>query len=625
MIPRSLLFGSPDASNVSLSPDGSLVAWLGPGVGAMDLWAARREAPEEARRLTAVGGRGVGYAVWAADGRTLLFGIDRDGREQWRLHAVEVGDGLEPLGEREICGAEGAVCHIAGVSPHLPGTVAVMSNARDRKAMDVLHVDLATGARQVAARNAEGFEAYGLDGQLRARVAVRTEDDGGRTLHVPDGDGWRLLATFDPDDAACFQLYGVTSGGTHAYIADARGRDTAAMARIDLESGATEILAADGACDVSACAREPRTGEVRAIAFAADRIRWRGAGAQEDRVLRALARMAGDADITQLDIAPGGRWWLARADSDTAGGRWIMADAETLLGAELLRERKALATLPLRRMESHPVRTRDGLVMTAYLTRTHAAAAPMVLLVHGGPWSRDSWGFSAEHQFLADRGYHVLSPNFRGSTGFGKAFLNAANRQWGHAMQDDLADAVRWAIAEGIADPARVAIMGTSYGGYAALAGLTFTPELFACGVDLVGPANLITLLESFPDWWAAAKARFIRRMGDTGTEEGRAWLWKCSPLRLAGAVRRPLLMGQGENDPRVVRAESDQFHAALRDSHVPHAYVLFRGEGHGLVRPENRLAWYAMVEAFLAKHLGGTAEDSGDTFTRSTAEFIHS
>lgn len=625
MIPRSLLFGTPDAGNASLSPDGSLVAWLGPGVGAMDLWVARRESPEEPRRLTAIPGRGVGYAVWAADGRTLLFGIDRDGREQWRLHAVEVGDDLAPGNEREICGAEGAVCYIAGVSAQRPGTVAAMINERERTAMDVVHVDLASGERAIAARNDGGFEGFGLDGLLEARVAVRTENDGGRTLHVRDGDGWRLLAAFDPDDAACFQLDGLTADGRFAYIADARGRDTAAMVRIDLATGATELLAADDACDVNAYAREPLTGEVRAIAFASDRIRWRGVGAQEERVLKALARMAGDADITQLAISPGGRWWLARADVDTAGASWIVADAETLLGAELLRERKALAALPLRRMESHSIRTRDGLSMTAYLTRARDGSAPLVLLVHGGPWWRDSWGFSAEHQFLADRGYHVLSVNFRGSTGFGKAFLNAANRQWGHAMHDDLVDAVRWAIAEGIADPARVAIMGTSYGGYATLAGLTFTPELFACGVDLVGPANLITLLESFPDWWAVAKARFVRRMGDTGSDEGRAWLWKCSPLRLSSAVKRPLLMGQGENDPRVVRAESDQFHAALRDNHVPHAYVLFRGEGHGLVRPENRLAWYAMVEAFLAKHLGGQAEDSGDTFTRSTAEFIHS
>ena len=281
------------------------------------------------------------------------------------------------------------------------------------------------------------------------------------------------------------------------------------------------------------------------------------------------------------------------------------------------------------------VRSRDGLDLVSYYTLPAdsplsagsegpdeirpAQPVPMVLYVHGGPWGRDRWGYNAIHQWLSNRGYAVLSVNFRASTGFGKAFTNAGNREWGAAMHDDLIDAVDWAIAEGIADPERVAIMGGSYGGYATLAGLTFTPAQFACGVDIVGPSNLVTLLETVPPYWKPQIELFATRVGDHRTDEGRAFLAKRSPLTYADRIVRPLLIGQGANDPRVKQAESDQIVQAMQDKGIPVTYVLYPDEGHGFARPENRLSFNALAEAFLARCLEGRYEPIGDAFQGST------
>jgi dipeptidyl aminopeptidase/acylaminoacyl peptidase len=246
-------------------------------------------------------------------------------------------------------------------------------------------------------------------------------------------------------------------------------------------------------------------------------------------------------------------------------------------------------------------------------------ALPMVLFVHGGPWGRDYWGFQEFPQWLANRGYAVLSVNFRGSTGMGKAFVNAGDLQWGAKMHDDLIDAVEWAVAEGIADRSRVAIMGGSYGGYATLVGLTFTPETFACGVDIVGPSNLFTLIESLPPYWQPEIELFAMRVGDTRTESGRKLLIERSPLTHVDRIQKPLLIGQGANDPRVKQQESDQIVAAMQSKGIPVTYALFPDEGHGFARPENNLAFNALTEAFLGECLGGRVEPIGEDLAGSS------
>jgi dipeptidyl aminopeptidase/acylaminoacyl peptidase len=285
----------------------------------------------------------------------------------------------------------------------------------------------------------------------------------------------------------------------------------------------------------------------------------------------------------------------------------------------------ALEEFQFARMTPVTIRARDGLPLVCYTTLPPAGRAPhpLVLLVHGGPWARDEWGFSPWHQWLADRGYAVLSVNYRGSTGFGKRFLNAGNREWGGAMQLDLLDAVAWTVAQGIADARRIAIMGTSYGGYAALMGLALAPDSFACGIDLMGPSNLVSLLQSIPPQWQAQLDLFTTRVGDHRTEEGRTLLLERSPATYADRIRRPLLIAQGGQDPRVPRAESDRIVAALSGRGVPVIYLYFTDEGHGLARPANRLALCAVAEAFLARHLGGRTEPYGGDLAGSSLEVL--
>jgi dipeptidyl aminopeptidase/acylaminoacyl peptidase len=320
------------------------------------------------------------------------------------------------------------------------------------------------------------------------------------------------------------------------------------------------------------------------------------------------------------------RNWVAYYDHDNAPGQYVHYDRDRKRTRVLFSSRPALEKAPLVRLAPVVVRARDGLELVCYLSRPRGAVKgrplPMVLFVHGGPWFRDAWGLVPTHQWLANRGYVVLSVNYRGSTGFGKAFVNAANLEWGGKMHDDLIDAVDWAIAQRIADPERIAIYGGSYGGYAALVGATFTPEKFACAIDLVGISNLVTFINTIPDYWRPSQTLWKARMGDFTTEEGRKFLEERSPLNRVDRIVRPLLIAQGANDPRVKASESDQIVKAMQERGIPVTYLYYPDEGHGFRRPENRRSFNAVVEAFLARHLGGTFEPVGEDFVGSSIEF---
>jgi len=336
-----------------------------------------------------------------------------------------------------------------------------------------------------------------------------------------------------------------------------------------------------------------------------------------------------EGDFSVVSRSLDDRQWVVSYVLDAGPVRYYLYDRDTGKARFLFTNRKDLEGLPLAPMHPVTIRSRDGLDLVCYYTLPLASdpagkgkprePVPLVLHPHGGPWGRDGWGYDPFHQWLANRGYAVLSVNFRGSTGFGKGFINAGNLEWGRKMHDDLIDAVDWAIRKGIADPAKVAVMGGSYGGYATLVGLTFTPEVFACGVDIVGPSNLITLLETVPPYWAPMIELFTKRAGDHRTEEGRKLLAERSPLTYVDRIRRPLLIGQGANDPRVKQAESDQIVAAMQAKGIPVTYVLYPDEGHGFARPENRRSFFAVAEAFLAEVLGGRFEPIGRDFEGSS------
>jgi dipeptidyl aminopeptidase/acylaminoacyl peptidase len=424
------------------------------------------------------------------------------------------------------------------------------------------------------------------------------------------GEDWRLLLSLPAEDAMTSGPMAISADGGTMLAMSSAGADTGRLVRVDLATGAEEVLAEDPEADVAGVRVHPDTREPQVVTWVKERMEYRILDPSLEADMAAIRALhPGDPDIVAQDHSD--MVWLVAFINDTGPVPYFLYDRRRREGRFLFHHQPELARYELAPMEPFSYTTRDGLTIHGYVTfppgaeRSHL---PMVLNVHGGPWGRDEWGFNSEAQWFANRGYLCVQVNFRGSTGYGKAFVNAGDREWGRAMQNDLTDAVAFAIGQGWADPARVAIYGGSYGGYAALAGVAFTPDLYCCAVDIVGPSNLKTLIETIPPYWHPQIALFHQRVGNPETDA--EFLWSRSPLSRAASIRTPLLIAQGANDPRVKQAESEQIVAALREAGIDHEYMLFPDEGHGFAKPENRLTFYAAAERFLARHLGGRAEE---------------
>ncbi len=627
LIPRSILFGNPDRARARLSPDGQRIAYLAPVDGVLNVWIAPVDDPSNARAVTEDRTRGVRSYEWACDDEHILHVQDTGGDENWHVLVTN----LETGETRDATPMDGVAAMIIHVSRSRPGEILVGLNDRDPQLHDVYCVNLATCERTLVYEN-EGFVGFVADDSFALRVAVRATPRGGLEFlrrKGPDAQ-WEVFERVPPDDALSTSPIGFDAEGRILYMCDSVGRDTAAWVAIDTETGTRSVLAEDRRADAVRATIDPVDGRVQAVGFDFDRVRWRVVDqkiAADFDVLRAACQ--GDLDI--VSRSDDDLRWIVADQLDDGPTRYYLYDRKLRDVRFLFSNWSDLEDLDLAPMHPLVLRARDGLDLVSYLTlplwadpdRTGRPSSklPLVLLVHGGPWARDSWGYHPYHQWLSNRGYAVLSVNFRGSTGLGKHFTNAGDGEWAGRMHDDLLDAVDWAVAEGVAEADRVAIMGGSYGGYATLVGLTFTPEVFACGVDIVGPSNLVTLMESFPPYWAPMKAVFQRRVGDPATEAGHARLVARSPLSHADKICRPLLIAQGANDPRVKQAESDQIVSAMKAKGIPVAYALYPDEGHGFVRPVNRMSFHAITEQFLAAHLGGRAEPIGDALEGSTLE----
>ncbi|MDW8480229.1 MAG: S9 family peptidase [Xanthomonadales bacterium] len=616
-IPRRLLFADPVRSTGRVSPDGRWLAWLAPHEGAMNLWVAPSERPEEARPLTRDRGRGIRNFAFAFDGRHLLYLRDQGGDENDHLFAVAV-EGGEP---RDLTPFPGAKARIEALSERAPGIVIAGVNDRDPRFFDPWRIEIATGSRERLLEN-RGHADFVFDLELRLRLATRPRQDGGLEVERHLGDGrFAPLLTIPREDALTTRILGFGHDDRPLAI-DSRGHDLAALYRLDPESGERELIFSPERVDVSGVLLHPTRRHVQAVLLNDLRPEWVVLDPEFGADLERLRAELGEGEIAIASRSLDDRLWSVTRYRSDRPAEFFLYDRAQRRTRFWFATQPELAERPLARMHPLVIPSRDGLRLVSYLTLPRAAdpdgdgrpdaPQPLVLLVHGGPWARDGYGFNALHQWLADRGYATLSVNFRGSTGFGKSFVNAGDREWAGRMHDDLIDAVAWAVHERVADPGRVAIMGGSYGGYATLVGLSFTPETFACGVDLVGPSNLITLLESIPPYWESFRRSFAERVGDPATEEGRRLLAERSPLFRADRIVRPLLIGQGANDPRVKQAESDQIVAALAARGVPVTYALFPDEGHAFARAENRLAFWAIAEGFLARCLGGRSEPIG-------------
>lgn len=622
LLPRRVIFGNPERCVVRISPDGTRIAFLAPVDGVLNLWVAPIDQIDNARPVTAVTDRNLGSSiVWMHDNQHIVFFREQAGDENWRAWRVD----LRTTEIRSLTPGPGVKCYVQQSSRHFPSELLIAHNERDKRYFDVYRVDVATGESTLLQAN-EGFTSHFTDQQFRVRYAVRHNENGDVEYLQRGTDGeWDRFTRISADDTAATRAIEFSADGGELYWLDSRDRDTAAAVAHDLESGATRILAEDPRADFTYLLLDPITERPVAAARTFERIRWEVLDPDYEQDFNYLTRQSsGDLMITSM--SQDRRHWIVAYVHDNAPLDYFHYDRNARQARRLFSSMPALEGAPLAMMEPVIVRARDGLELVCYLSRPRdarpAQRLPMVLLVHGGPWTRDVWALYPDHQWLANRGYAVLSVNYRGSTGFGKAFVNAANLEWAGKMHDDLIDAVDWAIAQDIADPDRVAIMGGSYGGYAALVGVTFTPEKFACAVDIVGISNLVTFLNTIPEYWITWKSMWKVRVGDYTSEAGQRFLQERSPLNRADRIVRPLLIGQGANDVRVKASESEQIVAAMQQHGIPVIYVYYPDEGHGFGRPENRRSFHAVVEAFLATYLGGRCEPVGDDFQNSTIEF---
>ncbi len=612
LIPRQILFGNPERVSPHIAPDGTRLAWIAPHEGVLNVWVAPANAEAgvdwaAARVVTDDTDRGIRMFAWAHDGRHLLYLQDIGGDENWRLHDVDTAT----MQRRDLTPFDGVQARLIAMERKFPTEVLIGLNRDNAELHDVYRLDLVTGELAKEVEN-PGFIGWVADAQLVVRATVAPRPDGSVVLMVRDTaqDDWRPLLTVPAEDALTSDAIAFSEDGGSMLAVSSVGANTGRLVRIDLVTGAEQVLASDPEADVSDVRIHPDTREPQIVTLLKDRSEYLildPSVADDLAAIRALH--PGDPTLVGADDADG--TWLIGFTNDSGAVPFFAYDRATRTGRLLFEHQPALSRYELAPMEPFSFTARDGLTVHGYATFPPGAdrsGLPTVLNVHGGPWARDSWGYDPEAQWLANRGYLCVQVNYRGSTGYGKAFVNAGDREWGGRMQDDLTDAVAYAVAQGWADADRLAIYGGSYGGYAALVGAAFTPDVFRCAVDIVGPSNLKTLLETIPPYWAPLIAQLYKRVGNPETEAD--FLWSRSPLSRVRDIRIPLLIAQGANDPRVKQAESEQIVAALEEAGIDYDYMLFEDEGHGFAKPENRLKFYAEAERFLARYLGGRVEE---------------
>ena len=628
LIPRTSLFGNPVKSAGKISPDGKSFAFIAPRDGVMNLWVAPIGDVAAAKPLTAETKRPIRQYFWSPDSKQLLFINDAGGDENFLLYGVDINTAAV----RSLTPFQKTRVRLIQVSPDVPDRILVGINNRDAKWHDVYSLDLASGKLTPVLMNTGDYANFIADQKLVIRAASKARDDGGADYYRVAGNEVEAtpFESVGLGDSLTTDPIGYTSDGKTLYWIDSRNRETAALIAQDVATGARTVIASDPRADIGGAIADPRTGKVLAYGVEYLRNEWKPLDATVGADVAFLEKqLKGDIAVTSQTL-DNSKWTVA-VDPVTAPSSVWLFDRGTRALTKLYTGRPALEGMPLVAMHPVEIKSRDGKILPSDLPLPPGSDAdgdgrpnapvPLVLLVHGGPWGRDSYGYDGLHQLLANRGYAVLATNFRASTGFGKSFVKAGDLQWGRAMHDDLIDATDWAIANGVTSPDKVAIMGGSYGGYATLAGVTMTPDKFACGVDIVGPSNLETLLKTIPPYWTAIRTQFYKRMGDPNTAEGLALLKERSPLYYADKITKPLLIGQGANDPRVNVAESEQIVDAMKSRSIPVTYVVFPDEGHGFARPANNLAFYGITEQFLGKCLGGRAEALGNDVRQSSAK----
>ena len=604
LIPRDVLFGNPEKASPLISPDGKRMAYLAPVNDVLNVWVGTA-GEDDYKPVTNDTDRGIRVYFWAHDARHVLYLQDVGGDENWRLFSVDLDSG----DEQDLTPFEEVQVQVVGHDKRFPHELLVAMNKEDARIHDVYHLDLKTKELKLVAKNPGNVAGWVVDANLEVRGALGSMPDGGFDLLLRDpksGDDWQKFLSWNADDSLTSGPVAFNLDGDALYLLDSRDANAARLIEIDINSQESRVIAEDADYDVSDVMVHPDTRKVQMVSFVKARIDHIIVDQSIKRDIERITELR-PGDFGVYNRTHDDNIWLVGFTEDNGPFSYYSYDRSTKEATFLFYNRPKLRKYQLASMEPFSFTSRDGLLVHGYLhfpVGRDRTRLPTVLNVHGGPWHRDTWGYDAEAQWLANRGYLCIQVNFRGSTGYGKAFLNAGDKEWGGTMQNDLVDAIHWAVDQGFVDPDRIAIYGGSYGGYAALAGATLTPDLFKCAVDIVGPSNLITFINTIPPYWSTYLAMLRQRVGNPDTEA--EFLKSRSPLSHVDKIKIPMLIAQGANDPRVKQSESEQIVAAMKEKGIDYEYMLFPDEGHGFTKPENRLKFYSVAEKFLAKHLGG-------------------
>ena len=609
LIPLRHLFDNPERAGARLAPDGRRWSFLAPRDGVMNVWVADLEGGEP-WPVTDDRHRGIRAYLWSRDGERIIYLQDQGGDENHHVYCVPADGGGRA---RDLTPFPGVRAGLIAAPRATPRHLLISLNLRDRSLFDAYRLTLSTGRLTLVGENPGNILGWQEDRAGRVRAAVAQTPSGDHRLLVREREDapLRVVAEYANEDGG--HPFAFTPDGSKLWVGSAKGADRLRLVELDPTDGGERVIDEDAVADLSGPVISGLTGELLGAVYLRDRVVMHAFGERFGRDWEALGALHdGDPHIVGQDAAQ--TRWIVTFNDDRDPGATYLYERDTGAHRFLYRSRPWLEPEHLAPMRPVTIASRDGLTLHSYLTLPVDGPQrdlPAVLVVHGGPWARDAWGYDPEAQLLANRGYAVLQVNYRGSTGFGKAFTHAAEKQFAAKMHDDLIDGVRWLVERGIADRERIAIYGGSYGGYAALVGASFTPDVFACAISLVGPSSLVTLIRSFPPYWKPLLAgSWYRYVGDPDDPEQRADLEARSPLNRVDDIVAPLLVIQGANDPRVTKAESDQIVAALRARGVEVEYMVKDDEGHGFVRPENRMDAHRALERFLARHIGGRVED---------------
>ncbi len=630
LIPREVLFGNPEKIAVRMSGDGEYISYLAPLDGVLNIFIAPTSDPLDARAITDDRERGIRNYSWAKNNSNIIYAMDNKGDENFRLHSIDI----KTLENKLLTPLDGVRSGIVKISKNFPDEILVRMNKIVPEYFDIYKINVKTGKTELIFENKEKYSDFTIDDNFKLRLAYKMLPSGEGEIYFFNSDNVsdsELFQKVKAEDMLTTSALHITTDGKILYIVDSTDRDKAALFEVDLLTKKRKLIYEDQRADIDSCLVNPIDKKIQAVAIDYLEKEWVVFDESIKEDIENLSKLnSGTIEIISR-MADDSKWIVVYMQDD-GPYKYYLYDRSTKEAKFLFVSNAKQEDYVFAKMHPVTIPTRDGLELVSYLTLPRWLdkgaqvfnPIPLVLYVHGGPNSRDAKGYNSTHQWLANRGYAVLSVNYRGSTGFGKSFINAGDGEWARKMQDDLEDAVKWAIDNNIAQKDKVVIMGGSYGGYATLVGMTMTPDLYAAGIDIVGPSNLETLMNSIPPYWKPVFAHLKKIIGASpDDEEGKRFLFERSPFNYAKSIKKPLLIVQGAHDPRVKQAESDQIVTAMKEHGIPVVYLLYKDEGHGLARPENRMSFYAHAEIFLANILKGRYLNHDGNFPKSSMDII--